>query len=123
MDEPTVTTVLRKMLPRLLEEREQKGIETYGQSLVVFNGRSAFQDLIEELVDACQYALQLELERREIEGWFRDALELLREAIDEVNLSPHITTEYYQDLARRETLLQKKAERLKLGFCNKTIAL
>jgi hypothetical protein len=42
--------------------REQKGIETYGTTLQPFNGRNAKQDLLEELLDACQYAKQICLE-------------------------------------------------------------
>ena len=42
--------------------REQKGIATYGTPLQPFNGRNAKQDLLEELLDACQYAKQICIE-------------------------------------------------------------
>lgn len=50
----------------LLEERERKGIATYGKSLSTFNGRVSPRDLVEELIDGAQYALQWEVERAEL---------------------------------------------------------
>lgn len=55
-----------RALMRLLEERERKGIETYGRSLETFNGRISPRDLVEELIDGAQYALQWEMERAEL---------------------------------------------------------
>jgi hypothetical protein len=46
-----------------LEEREKIGIERYGTSLMTHNGRDSFKDLLDELYDALQYALQNMLER------------------------------------------------------------
>lgn len=46
-----------------LREREAKGIATYGRSLETFNGRDATRDLLEELIDALQYAMQWRMER------------------------------------------------------------
>jgi len=50
----------------LLDAREAKGVETYGCSLMTHNGRSSPRDLVEELIDGAQYALQWELERRDL---------------------------------------------------------
>jgi len=55
-----------RLLMSLLAEREKRGIETYGKSLETFNGRDAPRDLVEELIDACQYALQWQTERKEL---------------------------------------------------------
>lgn len=65
----SVTAALRA----LLDERERKGIETYGQSLMTFTGRSAERDLVEELIDATQYALQARMERQALEQRLRNA--------------------------------------------------
>lgn len=43
-----------------------KGIRKYNTELFTFNGRNAAKDLYEELVDAFNYATQLELERNEL---------------------------------------------------------
>lgn len=80
-------------LMKLLLAREKKGIETYGRSLETFNGRSAERDLVEELIDATQYALQIKLERRvimkvveaalyQIDNW-DDNSKVLGDAVDE----------------------------------------
>lgn len=58
----SVTAALRA----LLDAREARGIKTYGRSLETFNGRSSPHDLVEELIDGAQYALQWELEREEM---------------------------------------------------------
>lgn len=48
-----------------IEARRAKGIQTYGQALQPMNGRSALQDLYEELLDGAQYARQRLEEERE----------------------------------------------------------
>lgn len=57
----------------LVRERRELGIQRYGRPLETGNGRDAGRDLVEELVDAACYAMQLRLERREsdqaIEWW------------------------------------------------------
>lgn len=58
----SVTPALRK----LLDQREAKGIAHYGESLHSLNQRDPSRDLVEELADAAQYALQLHMERQAI---------------------------------------------------------
>ena len=48
-----------------LKNREKKGIETYGRTLTVFNGRNSLQDAYEEELDKIQYMKQW-IEEREI---------------------------------------------------------
>lgn len=62
---PEALTVFMDML----NKREKEGIATYGTTLQTFNGRDALQDLMEELVDAFQYAVQLKLEAEELQVW------------------------------------------------------
>ena len=50
-------------LVSLLRQREQRGIETYGETLRPFNGRDATQDAIEEALDLAQYLRQWQMER------------------------------------------------------------
>jgi hypothetical protein len=57
-----VTALVRAML----DERERKGIETYGRSLETHNGRDAPRDLAEELLDGAQYAIQWGYERQDL---------------------------------------------------------
>ena len=54
-----------KIAHKLLQERERKGIETYGRALEAFNGRDAIQDAIEETADLLLYLLQVKYERDE----------------------------------------------------------
>lgn len=44
------------------EEQFKKGMQKYGVPLHTFNGRIAFDDLLQELVDAAMYANQMRLE-------------------------------------------------------------
>ena len=44
------------------EEQFKKGMQKYGVPLHTFNGRIAFDDLLQELVDAVMYANQMRLE-------------------------------------------------------------
>ncbi len=46
-----------------LRAREQRGIETYSQTLHTHNGRDALRDLYEELLDGARYAKQAMMER------------------------------------------------------------
>lgn len=66
-----------RALMDLLAERERKGIETYGRSLETFNGRDATRDLLEELIDGAQYALQWQMERAELLAEIKRLRELL----------------------------------------------
>jgi hypothetical protein len=61
--EKAVTPQARVEFIRMLAEREKQGIATYGRSLETFNGRDALRDIKEELIDAWQYLIQLEMER------------------------------------------------------------
>ena len=69
----SVTAALRT----LLDERERKGIATYGISLTTFNGRSALRDAIEESLDQTQYLMQEVMEREALETKLAAALRLL----------------------------------------------
>jgi hypothetical protein len=51
-----------------LRKRQAKGRAEYGRSLETFNGRDAGRDLLEELLDGAQYAMQLQLERAALEA-------------------------------------------------------
>jgi hypothetical protein len=62
----SVTPVARAEFLRMLLEREVKGVATYGMSLTTNNGRDVFRDLLEELIDAWQYAIQALLETEEL---------------------------------------------------------
>jgi hypothetical protein len=55
----------------------EKGIETYGQPLTPFNGRSAYKDALEEAADLVNYIAQLEAEREELETQFTVAWDVL----------------------------------------------
>lgn len=57
-----VTPVARGAFLDMLAQREAKGIATYGVSLQTDNGRDVYQDLMEELIDGWQYAVQALLE-------------------------------------------------------------
>lgn len=57
-----VTPEARRLFLEILAEREKKGIETYGTTLQTHNGRDAFQDSLEELVDCFQYLVQHKME-------------------------------------------------------------
>ena len=61
-----VTPVARSLFLTLLEQREAKGIATYGTTLQTHNGRTPFLDLAEELADAWQYAVQARLEHDDL---------------------------------------------------------
>ena len=41
-----------------IKQRADVGLKKYGRPLTAFNGRSALQDLYEELLDASQYIKQ-----------------------------------------------------------------
>lgn len=56
------SSIVSQEVAKLLEERQKRGMETYGKPLSVFNGQDALQDLIEELADGYAYALQIALE-------------------------------------------------------------
>lgn len=59
-------------LPELLAQRQAEGLAHYGQPLRSWNGRHACQDLVEEMVDGLQYAVQVQIEHQ-------DLLRVLRE--------------------------------------------
>lgn len=63
-----------------MEARDRLGRERYGTPLQPHNGRDVLQDLYEELLDACAYAMQATLEMRpggddEVRAIFLSALQ------------------------------------------------
>lgn len=74
-----------------LEARAKIGIETYGTLLKTHNGRSAYQDLREELLDAVMYASQLGFERIEegknSEALFRSIIPSLLKILEKMDSS------------------------------------
>jgi hypothetical protein len=62
-------------LHRWLDEREAKGLATYGKPLMTFNGRDVQRDLREELLDALVYEQKRQMERAAL-------VELLQRARD-----------------------------------------
>lgn len=54
-----------------LKEREQVGIKTYGETLKVFNKRSALKDAYEECLDLSQYLCQKIEEEKDIENYIQ----------------------------------------------------
>jgi phage shock protein A len=61
-----VTPVLRTLLIDMLDARAAAGLERYGKPLQTRNGRDAERDLLEELIDAAQYAVQSRMEREDL---------------------------------------------------------
>lgn len=51
---------------KTMEKQYLKGLKKYNTELTTFNGRDSAQDLMDEIVDALQYATQLEMERNEL---------------------------------------------------------
>lgn len=96
---------------RMIDERTEKGIQTYGRALETHNGRDALQDLMEELVDAVQYTTQAALERADLN------MELDRLAREVASL-----TTLNQSLDRRVAELEAEntalAERVQRGKAN-----
>lgn len=46
-----------------IEERNQKGMESYGKELRIFDGRDTLQDLYEEVLDTAVYLKKLLMEK------------------------------------------------------------
>ncbi len=59
-----VTGPLKQAFADWIDRRTAQGVETYGQPLATHNGRDAERDMLEELLDFCQYQQQrlMELE-------------------------------------------------------------
>lgn len=68
----------------LVKAREQKGIETYGESLKTWNGRDAHKDCEEELLDALQYNRQTRMQQEDLVQALVAAHELLALALREL---------------------------------------
>lgn len=77
-----------------MNQREQKGIETYGKTLKTWNGRDTNKDLLEELIDAFQYAVQTEMEKTDLMVWLWEAInigfEILNDQSDKIILKAQL---------------------------------
>lgn len=58
-----VANVVEQVFPAMLKTQVEKGERKYGVRLTTFNGRNAYEDAAQELVDAFQYVTQLDMER------------------------------------------------------------
>lgn len=66
LPEPNQRPVMHDVLTDLVQKRLAIGVERYGTGLQPLNGRDAYRDLVEELVDAAVYTLQIQHERAEM---------------------------------------------------------
>jgi hypothetical protein len=66
LPEPNARPVMHEVLIDLVGKRLAIGVERYGTGLQPLNGRDAYRDLVEELVDAAVYTLQIQHERAEM---------------------------------------------------------
>lgn len=64
---PNERTDVQSQLIEHIRARRNLGVQRYGTALQPFNGRDAGQDLLDELLDGATYAMQLVIERRELE--------------------------------------------------------
>jgi hypothetical protein len=81
--------VMHEVLINLIESRLAVGVERYGHGLQPMNGRDAYRDLVEELVDACVYTLQIQHERAEM----YNHVQYIEEYLMELNLKSDALTE------------------------------
>lgn len=65
-DSTGVGTPVFPKIVKDLEERTALGVKKYNQPLTTLNGRLAFQDMYEELIDAVQYTAQIIIESNEL---------------------------------------------------------
>jgi hypothetical protein len=66
--QPGVQDVTPVLIERL-KSRAEEGLKTYGRPLQTFNGRSALQDALEEVLDLAQYLQQAVMEAKEGGVW------------------------------------------------------
>jgi DNA-directed RNA polymerase subunit RPC12/RpoP len=85
LPEPNDRPVMHEVLTDLIAKRLAIGIERYGTGLQPMNGRDAFRDLVEELVDASVYTLQIQHERAEMFEHAREIYEFL-DSLEEVRI-------------------------------------
>ncbi len=62
----SVPPILREWFDDVSERQTVKGIATYGQPVMSWNGRHAFQDALEEWFDLGIYLTQLHLEHADL---------------------------------------------------------
>jgi hypothetical protein len=60
--EEFVGNVARPEFDKAFDEQASKGFDKYGTYLKTFNGRNAYHDFLQELVDCLMYATQLNME-------------------------------------------------------------
>ena len=68
--EQAVAPALKARFSDWIDQRTARGVETYGTPLQTFNGRDAGVDMLQEILDFCQYQQQriMELEA-ELSKW------------------------------------------------------
>lgn len=96
----SVFAEIRRRLEQLFGEREATGVRRYGRSLETFNGRDAFLDLEQELLDGVAYATQARMEHQAVVA----ALITLAKALLEQGGPPRAATDAERaamDLAAR----------------------
>jgi hypothetical protein len=81
--------VMHEVLIDLVNKRLAVGVERYGTGLQPMNGRDAWRDLVEELVDATVYTLQIAHERAEMFAHAREIYEFF-ESLEEVRIPKEI---------------------------------
>ena len=87
-----VAPALKARFSRWVDSRTAQGIETYGRPLQTHNGRDAGVDMLQELLDFCQYqqqrlmeleaALELVENADGVDG-FQEAMRAVHNAIDD----------------------------------------
>lgn len=101
------------VIRQALDEREAKGVATYGDTLRTFGGRDSLQDELEEFLDGFAYRIQAKLERaqlearlRQVEAYLHQAMALLSEARPHWDWGGSIFLDW---LRRRDAFLGSRA--------------
>jgi hypothetical protein len=71
----------RTQLWRMLQARREMGRAKYGCELQTYNGRNAWTDCLQELLDAAVYITQARMEGRPVPGEIRSVLHLVSNLI------------------------------------------
>lgn len=79
----------------------KKGLKTYGKPVVPFNGRSAYNDAMEEIVDTAVYVTQLEQERAilklALESLYGACMRFLDSPLSSV-MNSHVRIEFSEEV-------------------------
>lgn len=108
-----VIPVARKVFNIISESQEKKGITKYNRPLETWNGRDAFVDSLQDMVDSIHYIVQAKLEYNDLQDDISKLTEKCNDLEERIHILQDSIKEKEEEIVKTKTELKKSNDFIK----------